>query len=223
MHKHLFHVTGCVCTGDDMAGQQGGSCVGQVMLLQVILLLVTVYVPCLSLPLPSTASRRALQQAGREEKITIAVTSRGLLQAVESGAAHIEIQNHINVSGIPTSARRADTRIFGDLPPSVRSIRVCDTLPSTWSTTHSDTAVVSACLCSTAVICVRMQGNCSGVPLPTFPRVLPSHAPLAPLVRDQCLVVTDQDMWQVNNTQVWMDSLYMCIAGNVLGSDLLSQ
>jgi hypothetical protein len=53
-----------------------------------------------------------------------------------------------------------------------------------------------------------MQGNCYSVETPSasFPS---GHAPLRPLLPNQCLLLADEDLLNVRAGNLWLDSLYV--------------
>lgn len=58
--------------------------------------------------------------------VTAVRTAQELVKAVEAGAAHIEIQEHLDLTGIsPMGNLDPGPVLLGELPLSVQSIRVC--------------------------------------------------------------------------------------------------
>ena len=61
---------------------------------------------------------RNLRQVG---EVTVVTTAEGLRAALDVGAQHIEIHEHLDLTGLELEAAN---RILGVIPESVRSIRV---------------------------------------------------------------------------------------------------
>eukprot|EP00892_Ulva_mutabilis_P004976 jgi/Ulvmu1/2850/UM145_0005.1 len=126
-------------------------------------------------------ARRRLRDDGSDSApdVTVVTTAVQLQAAVVSGAEHIEIRQHLDLTTLPileSNCRRPieqDDAILGAVPPSVKSIRgKCTTAPA---------------------------GGTFG---------LDAAVPLLPLLQQQCLLVTDGDVMQVLG-DLWLDGLYL--------------
>ena len=53
-----------------------------------------------------------------------------------------------------------------------------------------------------------MQGNCDESALPDLD-LPPSHAPLRPLKPGQCLLLANNNLFEVNGTKLWIDNLHI--------------
>lgn len=72
--------------------------------------------------LPLHGVARGLQQS--DTPPTVVATVRTLLTAIEAGTPHIEVQAHLDLTSVLQRLHLAEDRIFGELPATVKSIRV---------------------------------------------------------------------------------------------------
>lgn len=63
---------------------------------------------------------RALQQGGEVVGVVVVTTAEGLQEAVASGAEHIEIQRHLDLTTLPL----VNSMLLGEVPRTLKSIRV---------------------------------------------------------------------------------------------------